>query len=131
MPAASRPAIALACACVAQPQVVWQQRDPLRRGEAHLRRELHELLAGVQRVDVERRVEDHHRLGLHGAVLGAAEREDVGAGRRLAQPDTERSGGVRQPRAVDVHEQAELVRGSGECVRARRRSTPCRVRWTA
>ena len=94
---------------VAQPQVVVQQRLELRGDVPHLRGELHPLLARV-REDLGRRVRarEDDCLAEHHPVLRPAEAADVDPGldQHRPQVDAERRDGVRDPRAVDVEEQA-------------------------
>ena len=56
-------------------------------------------------------LEDDHRLGPHGAVLGPPERQDVdpGVSAERAELDVEVGGGVGQPRTVEVEAQTASV----------------------
>jgi hypothetical protein len=107
----------------AAPDVADQQRLELGAHEAHLRRELHRLLAQVrQRLD-EVGSQDHDRLARQQPDLRAAEGDDVGADVRRDRPQrrVQRGGGVGQPSAVDVEQHPVLVRVRGERRHLRRR----------
>ena len=100
---------------IAQPQPVLQQPQELRRQVAHLRRELHLLLALEGRVRHQVLGHDHHRLHPHRAVLRPAEAQHVHGRGDVGQRAAEVSGGVGEPGAIGVQPQplrpAELAQG--------------------
>jgi hypothetical protein len=98
---------------VAAPQVTGEERLELHRDEAHLRRELAELLAGEEERLGELGAQEYDRLTDQEAVLGAAEGDDVDArvGGGLAKRGALCHGGVGEPGAVDVQVHFELVGG--------------------
>jgi hypothetical protein len=98
------------------PQVRPEQDLELRGQEAHLRRELHRLLAQVEQLAGVVRPEHHDGLADHQPVLGSAEgdRVDVAVGRERRERHVECRRGIGEPRPVDVHEQVALVRGVGD-----------------
>ena len=63
-----------------QPQVVLEIGLQLNRHEAHLAEEMPGALVAASQTRGSVAVEDHHRLGSHGAVLGGPEGKDVDSG---------------------------------------------------
>src|ERR1700730_15497861 len=97
------------------PKVMGQQRFELRGDKAHFRRELHALLAQVQKIVAELSVEEYDRLASNDAIFGSPERKNVDAqiARRLAEVLAERNRGVRDAGAVHVQEHVPFVRELG------------------
>jgi hypothetical protein len=101
--------------CQPDPEVVVEHGVELRGQEAHLGRQLRDLLADELRSDGHLGVEEHDGLGPEQAVLRAAEADGVDAGVDRERPQglgraAERGGGVGDPGAVEVHEHPERVR---------------------
>ena len=67
--------------CPGEPTVVRQIGAELRRDETHLRRQLVDLFAEVDRTVGEVAIDEDHRLGAEETIFSAAETEDVDAGR--------------------------------------------------
>ncbi len=63
----------------APPQIVRQQSLELRRDEAHLRRQLHPLLAQVEKIGTQSAIEKHDRFPAQDSILRAAEGEHIHA----------------------------------------------------
>ncbi len=98
------------------PEVAGQQRFQLDPGEAHLRSQLHQLLADKLRAVAEPIGEEDDRFAEKQAVLGAAEGEQIDAdvAGQLPQGDALRRRGVGDPCPVDVKEEVAPVGGVGD-----------------
>jgi hypothetical protein len=121
----------LACPAASAPALALEQRLELRGDEAHLRRELHRLLAQVERAVAELGPQEDDRLAEHEPAFVppneiARRRRD-----RLGERAPERGRGVGQPGAVDVQQQAVRVRVVGERLHLGGRVERPRARTTA
>src|SRR3954452_6445717 len=100
----------------AHPEVVLEQGQQLSAREAHLARELHAELAEVHDPVHPVGIDHDDRLRPEQAVLRAAEADDIdaGVGREGPEGQAEARRGVPDPRPVEVHRHAVLVRERGE-----------------
>ena len=107
-PTAISCAAALAWRGQFQPQTAVQQRQNLRRHEAALGLQVPGALAPPARQLGLRRIEEYDRLGIHPAILGAAEAKRIHRPRRLCRGAAQKGHCIGKPRAI--HMQAQPAR---------------------
>src|SRR5690242_6943130 len=100
----------------APPEITGKQRFKLRRDEAHLRWQLHALLANVFEIRGEFLVEEDHCFAVHHSVLSAAERKHVHTYVRgdLLQSRAKTNCCIRETSTVDVQQHAVIMCEAGE-----------------
>src|SRR5215472_3945291 len=107
----------------AKPQLVLKQGAELSRHEAHLRAQLHLLLAQERNVSKEIVPHHDHRLCRDGTVLGPAEAEHIGVSRKISEFAAEVRSCVRESRAVHIEVQTFSPAELGQQPQVRERVT--------